>query len=132
MGHTIASEAATEIALHEIAFCIDVCQNVDAPGYEAPKRLLVRSTDGGVVTIADVVEKLSRYLIEHKDKIVEAKSPFLQMTHEVTEEGEHVSSMPANEDLLAPPDTKVAFAGFFGSIEIGRYVLPVELWAEGE
>jgi hypothetical protein len=85
-----------------------------------------------VVTIADIVEQLSRYLISRKDKMLESKSPFLQITDEIKGGGEHVVGIPAYEDVLAPHDTKVAFEGFFGSIEAGNYALSVELWDDGE
>jgi hypothetical protein len=105
---------------------------VDLPDYEAPRPLLVRRADGGVVTVGDVVEQLSPYLIGHKAKILEAKSPFLQMIHEITAEGEHLVGIPSHGDVVAPPDTRVAFDGFFGGIPVGRYFLHVELWADGE
>jgi hypothetical protein len=50
-----------EKPLRVIAFCIQVMQEFDFYGFEALKPLLVRRSDGGVVTIADVVEQLSRY-----------------------------------------------------------------------
>jgi hypothetical protein len=137
VGHPIASEAATQDPLHEIAFCIEALEEFEAFDYEesdmdAPDPLVVRRADGGIVTIADVVEQLSRYIIVHKDMILEAKSPFVLMTHEITEGGEHVVRLPAYEDVLASPDTKVAFQGFYGNIKAGHYALPVLLWAEGE
>ncbi|PVI07268.1 hypothetical protein DM02DRAFT_357741 [Periconia macrospinosa] len=131
-GHPIASEPATEDPLHEIAFCIDTLQMIDLPDYQAPEALVVRRADGGIVTIADVVEQLSVYIIAHKNTILEAKGPFLQTTHEITDAGEHVVGIPCYQYGTVSPNTKVAFEGFFGSIEVGRYAVPVELWAEGE
>jgi hypothetical protein len=132
LGHSIVSEAATEIPLHEIAFSVWDLDNVELPEYDAPMPVLVRRADGGVITVGDVVQQLSHYFTELKDKILEAKSPFLQMTHEVTATGEHIVGIPAYEDLLAPPDTQVAFEEFFGGIHNGRFAVPVELWADGE
>jgi hypothetical protein len=138
LGHPIASEAASQDPLYEITFCIDALEEWEAPEYEEndiviPEPLVVRRADGGIVTISDVIEQLSRYIITHKDIILEAKSSCLHWTtHETTEGGEHIDNIPAYEDVLASADTKVAFDGFFGSIEAGRYALPVVLWAEGE
>ncbi|KAH7074588.1 hypothetical protein BKA63DRAFT_513299 [Paraphoma chrysanthemicola] len=64
LGHPIASEPATEDPLHEIAFCSDDLQNFEAADFEAPEPLLVRRADGGIVTIGDVVEQLSRYFVK--------------------------------------------------------------------
>ncbi|CAG5179354.1 uncharacterized protein ALTATR162_LOCUS9179 [Alternaria atra] len=127
LGHPIASKSATEIPLHEIAFCSDDLQNFETADFEAPEPLLVRRADGSVVTIGDVVEQLSRYFVTHKDEILKAKSAFLQRTHEIAEGGEHVLGIPAYKDVLAPPDTKVAFEGFFGGISTGHYALHVLL-----
>jgi hypothetical protein len=105
LSHSIALEAATKIRIHEISFSIVDCMQVDLPDYEAPMPVLVRRADGGVVTIGDIDEQLSRYLFAHKDEILEAKSPFLHMTHEITAESEHVVEMPIYEDVLALPET---------------------------
>jgi hypothetical protein len=132
LGHPVASEPATEDPLDEIAFCSDDLQNFEGADFKAPEPLLVRRADGGIITIADVVEQLSHYFITHKDKILEAKSPSIQATHEITEGGEHVVGIPASEGVPAPADTKVVFEEFFGGISAGHYAVPVQLWAEGE
>jgi hypothetical protein len=48
------------------------------------------------------------------------------VTHEVTDGGEHVIGIPADDGAPAPPDTKVDFVGFSGMIEAGFYALPAE------
>jgi hypothetical protein len=78
------------------------------------------------------VEQLSRCIIANKDLILLAKGPSIQVTHEVTEGGEYIVGIPADDGAPALPDTRVAFVGFFGMIEAGFYALLVELWAEGE
>jgi hypothetical protein len=137
LDHPIASEPATESPLREIALVIEPIEEVEVWDYEEcdvvrPKPLLVRRADGGVITIADVVEQFSAYCVENKDLLLEAKAPFLQVTHEITEDGQHVIGIPAYEDVPAPPDTKVVFEGFQYGIEEGFYEVPVNLWAEGE
>lgn len=97
-----------------------------------PKALLVRRADGVIITIGDVVEQLSRYIIANKDLTLLAKGPSIQVTHGITAGGEHAIGLPADDGAPAPPDTKVAFIGFSGMIEAGFYALPVESWAEGE
>jgi hypothetical protein len=131
-GYPIASVPATETPLHEIAFSSDDLNKFDSADLEAPEPLLVRRADGGVVTIGDVIEQLSHYFIAHKDVILEAKAPFLQTTHEITETGEHVVGIPAYDDTPAPPDTKVAFEGVFGGVHAGHHDVHVLLWADGE
>jgi hypothetical protein len=137
LGHPIALEAATQDPLHLIALVIETIEEQETWSWKecpiiTPKPLLVRRADGGIITIGDVVEQLSRYIIKNKDLILLAKGPSIQVTHEVTEGGEHVIGIPADDGAPAPPDTKVVFVGFSGMIEAGFYALPVELWAEGE
>lgn len=132
LGDPIASEPATEDPLHEIAFCSDDLQDFEAADFETPEPLIVRRADGGIVTIGDVVEQLSLYFVTHKDKILEAKSAYLETTHEISEAGEHVVGIPAHENVPAAPDTKVVFEGFFGGISAGHCAVRVQLWAEGE
>ena len=82
--------------------------------------------------MGDVVEQLSRYITANKDLILLAKGPYIQVTYEISEAGDHVIGIPADDGAPAPPDTKVVFVGFPGMVEAGFYALPVELWAEGE
>lgn len=132
VSHPIATEAASEIPLHEIAFSIEILDDYEAAEYVRPDPLVVRKADGGIVTVADVVEQLSAHFIAHKDEILEAKEPFLHTTVHSTD-GElsmSISPLPVDQDI--PADTQVFFDGFFGGIEPGRSALPVQLWAEGE
>jgi hypothetical protein len=131
LGHPIALEAATEHPLHEIAFCSDDLQDFEAADFRAPKPVIVRRADGGVITIGDVVEQLSRYFITHKDIILETKAPSLQFTHEIGS-GEQVVGIPAYDDTPAPPDTKVVFEGFDGGVSAGHSAVHVQLWADGQ
>jgi hypothetical protein len=138
LGHLIASEPATQDPLHSIALVIETIEEQETWSWEeckdiiTPKPLLVRRADGGVVTIADVVEQFSRYCITNKDLILLAKGPFLHMRLGSDLGGELVTEIPADDSAPAPPDTKVVFVGFSGVIEAGFYALPVALWAEGE
>jgi hypothetical protein len=131
--HAIASKAATEYPLYEISFSIKDADEFDSDGFEAPEPRVVRRADGGVITIADIVEQLSQYLIENKDKILEAKAAQLHSTH--WRDGKQVGDVgtPAYDyDEPPPPDTKVAFEGFFGGVESRDTVVQVELWADGQ
>jgi hypothetical protein len=137
LGHLIASKTATQDPLYLIALIIETIEEQETWSWKestiiTPKPLLVRRADGGIITIGDIVEQLSRYIIANKALILLAKGPSIQATHEVTEGGEDVIGIPADNGAPALPDTKVAFAGFSGMTEAGFYALPVELWAEGE
>jgi hypothetical protein len=131
--HAVASKAATEYPLHEISFSISDADEFDSDGFEAPEPRVVRRVDGGVITIADVVEQLSQYLIENKDKILEAKAADLHWSHWV--DGERVGDVGTPEcDYDDPPssDRRVAFEGFFGGVQSRNTVVPVELWGDGQ
>jgi hypothetical protein len=132
VGHPIATEAATETPLHEITFTIETLDDYEAYGYVRPRPLIVRRADGGIVTVADVVEQLSAHLIAHKDEILEAKEPLLHARSRGAD-GElrmSVPALPVEENI--PTNTRVFFDGFFGDIESGTRALPIQLWAEGE
>lgn len=132
LGHPIAAEAASVIPLREMVFCIQILMEVEIPDdCERVESLFVRRADGDIVTVADVVEQLSGYFIANRDDILEAKAPFLYMTHEM-EDGMHVVGIPALGSYPIPDDTKVFFDGFHGDIEVGECALNVDLWAAGE
>lgn len=134
-SHPIASLPATITPINEIAFTIMALDEHEAYDYvddeSAPDPVYVTREDGGVVTIFDVIEQLSPYLIEHKDAILEVKAPFIASTHEVVD-GMNVLSIPAHDGSMPPPDTKVWFDGFFGGVDIGCHSVAVELLADGE
>lgn len=134
-SHPIASLPATVTPLIKIAFTLSDLDDHEAYDYteeeSAPGPVYVNREDGGVVTILDVVEQLSPYLIAHKDAILEVKAPFIASTHEVVD-GMHVAGIPAHDGSMPPADTKVWFHGFFGQVEVGTYSVPVELLADGE
>jgi hypothetical protein len=131
--HAIASKAATEYPLREISFSIDDADEFDSDDFEAPEPRVVRRQDGGVVTIADVVEQLSEYLIENKDKILEAKAADLHWTQWVDgEQVDDVRTPTYDDDESLSSDMKVAFGGFFGGVQSWDTVVPVELWADGQ
>jgi hypothetical protein len=122
-GHVIAAEPASKIPLTEIAFCIDDLDANELPDYKRPKPLLVSRADGGTVTVADVVEQLSAYILTHKEDILMVKGACL---------GENASDYGADDGQGTPANTRVFFEGFSGIIEPTMESLPVVLWAEGE
>lgn len=131
-GHPLGATAATQPTVTEIKVCIQDLEEYEADEFEAPEPQVIRREDGGVVTIADVIEQLSVYIIANAEAILEVKAPLVQATHELVE-GEHVIGIPAEEN--APKlgaNTRIYFEGFFGGIEPDYYALPVRLWAEGE
>ncbi|KAF1839656.1 hypothetical protein BDW02DRAFT_486452 [Decorospora gaudefroyi] len=113
VGHAIATESASQVPLTKIAFASDdLMQYLDHP----PEALMVSRADGGIVTVADVVEQLSAYFLDHKEEILMAMESLLEAitTPEIS------------------PNTRVFFDGFFGSIEPSGHPLPVCLWIEGQ
>lgn len=109
------------------------------PYYQYPEKLIVRREDGGVVTVGDVVEQLSEYLVRYKGDIIEATHLSLSWTTEIREDGTAVSGLShAHED----PDTgayeidfdrgRAFFSGFGGHLDEGDEDVYVELWIEGQ
>lgn len=121
--------------ISEIAISIEDLDNYEAYDYvddeSAPDPVHVRRADGGVVTILDVVEQLSPYLITNKDAILEVKAPMIAGTHEIVD-GMHVQGIPAHDESMPPEGTKVWFDGFFGRVQVGTHSVPVCLVADGE
>jgi hypothetical protein len=131
-SHPLALEAASVPPLREIKLCSFDMEEYESDGFKLPDPVVVGRVDGGVITVMDVVEQLSAYLIAHKDMILEAKAAFLRTTHDVVD-GEHVLGNPADEISVMPPaDTKVFFDMFWGKISEDYWAVSVQLWAEGE
>jgi hypothetical protein len=118
-GHATTAALATEVFVYQIGFSIESLDDVEAPYYKAPRRLIVCRADGGALTISDVVEQLSPYLNDHKDNILEAKAPLLQINPTVS----------SYEDILG--DIKSFFTGFSpGVIETSYYSIGVGILAK--
>ncbi|CAG5174520.1 uncharacterized protein ALTATR162_LOCUS7806 [Alternaria atra] len=135
VGHAIATEPASQIPLTEIAFSISDLVNYacELPSelniYTEPEDLRVRRADGGIVTVADVVEQLSAYFITYKEDILLAKDCSEQRTRYAHERKVYNDNVPSpGEDKEIPADPDVFFDGFFGIIEPTMSSLPVELW----
>jgi hypothetical protein len=75
LDHHIAGEPATKIPLREIPIDIDALMAWETSDYERPESLTVHRADGGAVTVGDVVEQLSGYIIANKDDLLEATAP---------------------------------------------------------
>jgi len=149
-GHAIASEPASEIPLNKIAFSIDELnqfaaletgfsdEEFDEPGfeenrrYQRPEPLVVTKGDGGTVTVADVVQQLSKYFLTHKEDILKAKAYMSGSTSDHQAGDEQAITTTLGEDRGTSPGTKVFFEGFFGIIEPTMESLPVLLWTEGD
>ena len=149
-GHAIASEPASAIPLTKIAFSIDELNEFaaletgfsddefDEPGYEEnrryqrPEPLLVTRADGGTVTITDVVEQLSVYLLTLKKDILMAKAYTNGDLSDHGADDDHAATNTLGGDRGTPPGTRVFFEGFFGIIEPTMESLPVLLWTEGD
>jgi hypothetical protein len=131
--HPLAALPATQPPIHEIGFSIGPLMEWETLDYEPPEPVLVRRSDGGVVTIKDMVEQLAPYFLAHKDDILEAKGPMIASTHEIVD-GQHVVGIPAYDSCNpVNPDTKVWFDGFLSRfINAGDHSVHVELRAEGE
>jgi hypothetical protein len=118
-GHAIAKQPATDPPCYKIAFDIEALSYIETPGYKRPGRLRVQRPDGGVVTIADVVEQLSPYFDENKEDILWVKAPMLDIDPYSTRYDELVWN------------TKFFFAGFsIDVIEDEYYAIGVEVEAE--
>jgi hypothetical protein len=121
-GHSIATQAATEVPFHQITFDIDTLRDYAQVerAFEMPQPLSVRRADNGIVTVGDVVEQLSAYLLIHKDAILQSKLHLISF------------KFPGSDEV--PPDTRVFFSGFEwnGTIEAGAEEIAVLLWANGE
>ncbi|KAI4644816.1 uncharacterized protein J4E79_010951 [Alternaria viburni] len=147
-GHAIASEPASEIPLTKIAFSIDELnqfaaletgfsdEEFDEPGfeenrrYQRPEPLLVTRADGGIVTVADVVQQLSGYFLTHKEDILKVKAYVNGHTSDHGADDEQAVTTTLGEDRGTSPGTRVFFEGFFGIIEPTMESLPVLLWTE--
>jgi hypothetical protein len=118
-GHAIAHQPATDPPCSKIAFTIDALAYIEDPGYKKPGRLMVQRPDGGVVTIADVVEQLSPYFDENKEDILWVKGPMLDINPYSTRYDELVWN------------TEFFFAGFsIDVIEDEYYAIGVEVEAK--
>jgi hypothetical protein len=132
-GHVIAAELASKIPLTEIAFCIDDLDANELPDYKRPKPLLVSRAGGGTVTVADVVEQLSAYILTHKEDILMVKEACLEESAGDYGAGDgQGATATLGEGQGTPANIRVFFEGFFGIIEPTMESLPVVLWAEGE
>src|SRR3712207_3952600 len=80
LDHAIATEAASTIPLTEIKFTSDNLDNHHDYDYTAPKAILVKRADIGVVTILDVVEQLGPYFRNLMEAILMVKAQLVQMT----------------------------------------------------
>ena len=149
-GHAIASEPASEIPLTKIAFSVDELNQFaaletgfsddefDEPGfeenrrYQRPEPLLVTRTDGGTVTVADVVQQLSVYFLTHKEDILMAQAYTNRDTSDHGANDDQAATNKLGKDRGTSPGTRVFFDGFFGVIEPTMESLPVLLWIEGD
>jgi hypothetical protein len=131
--HPLAAVPATQPPIAEIAFSIGPLTEWETNEYEAPEPVYVCGSNGGAVTIKDMVEQLAPYFLAHKDDILEAKGPMIECTHEIID-GQHVIGIPAyDSDHPVHPDTKVWFEGFLSRfINVGDHSVHVEMRIEGE
>jgi hypothetical protein len=119
LGHPIAGKSATKAPCHKIAFSIEALVYIETPGYKRPGRLVICRADGGIVTIADVVEQLPPYIRANRDDIFWVIGPTMQFEPPIS----------AIEDI--PADTELFFAGFsFNVIDEEYYSIGVELDTE--
>ncbi|KAI4948601.1 hypothetical protein J4E86_007949 [Alternaria arbusti] len=149
-GHAIASEPASEIPLTKIAFSIDELNEFaaletgfsddefDEPGfeenrrYQRPEPLLVTRTDGGTLTVADVIQQLSVYFLTHKEDILKAKAYTNGDSSDHGADDDQAATNTLGKVRGTSPGTRVFFDGFFGIIEPTMDSVPVLLWAEEE
>jgi hypothetical protein len=136
-GHPIAKQLPFKLPLQEIPILIRPLLEWEHPTYKRPKALRVRRADGAAVTIADVVEQLSGYLIKYKRDIHEATHLSLSWKTETAEDGTSVTGLShAHEDPLTgayeySTETR-AFFDDLGDIEVGDAFAYVDLWIEGQ
>jgi hypothetical protein len=132
LNHRVAGEPATTIPLREIPIDIDALMAWETSDYERPESLTVHRADGGAVTVGDVVEQLSSYLIANKDDILEATAPCLSMRTQSAGDARNVTSIPALGHYDISDDTRVFFNGFSSEIAVGDVSINVMLWVEGQ
>lgn len=137
-GHPIAKQLPFKLPLQEIPILITPLTEWENPTYKRPEALRVRRADGGAVTVADVVEQLSGYLIKYKGDMHEATHlSLLWKDTETSGDGTRVNGLSdAHEDPITGPyeystETRAFFNGF-GDIEVGDAFAYVDLWIEGQ
>jgi hypothetical protein len=136
-GHPIAKQLPLKLPLQEIPILISPLAEWEHPTYKRPEALRVRRADGGAVTVADVVEQLSGYLLKYKRDIHEATHLSVLWKTETVEDGTCVTSLSnAHEDPITgayeySTETRAFFDGF-GDIEVGDAFAYVDLWIEGQ
>ena len=100
--------------------------------YPRPEPLLVTRTDGGTVTVADVVQQLSVYFLTRKEDILMAKAYTNGDSSDHGADEDQTANNTLGKDRGTSPGTRVFFDGFFGVIEPTIDSVPVLLWAGEE
>ena len=132
LDHPIAGEPATKIPLREIPIDIEALMQWETSDYERPESLTVHRADGGAVTVGDVVEQLSGYIIANKDDILEATAPYLHMWTRSAGDATNVTNIPALGHYDISDDTRAFFNGFSSDIAVDDLSINVKLWVEGQ